>query len=124
LADRLRAIAPTGLEVEVREEGLVVFRLVGTYPGGTDVATATSEPTIDPAEAIQIAAWNALNDFQDYLSEASTEPWPSVKGLDGRWEIANPQTETSDGKVRMWFGERQKPVLRVADLDVVEFVLE
>jgi hypothetical protein len=119
LAERLRRVAPPGMQVRV-VSGLIVMRLTGAaWDGVADPGAVATAPTTTPLETIRLAASNALNDFHDYICEILREPWPARHVTTG---VANPHVELQGNTVRMWFGDRNAPVLVLEDLQTDEFV--
>jgi hypothetical protein len=124
LAARLSAVVPGRVSISVSEEGQLLFRLYDSwYAGGSDPRTALVDLGGDPAEAVCVAAANALDALQDYVCEASGEPWPVVKGGSEKRTIANPHAVVAGSRIHMWFGDHDAPTLALEDLPV-ESVIE
>jgi hypothetical protein len=108
LADRLAAIVPDGFHVQAADGMLWYSSDVGRIPGqisnyqvgasGTYVRVnleAYSETTEDPAARV---ARQALDELQDYVDEASHEPWP------GTGTPPRPFAEIRGPLLHLWYG--------------------
>jgi hypothetical protein len=121
VAERLRSIAPAA--VSVRTEGaLVLFRYAGAWLGASDIGTATQPSSRSAGEQVCLAASNALDEFQDYLSEASRNAWPRF-GPEGRGPIGQADVRLAGGVVQWRFVGGDYPPLALDDLVVEEFLL-
>src|ERR1700678_575721 len=88
LADRLAAIVPAGFHVQAGHGMLRYSAEEGRFPGqqgnyhvgpaGTDVRTNLRAPGDPDADAIVRVAILALDQLQDYVSEATHDPWPGT----------------------------------------------
>jgi hypothetical protein len=89
LADRLAAIVPEGFHVEASDGMLWYSADHGRFPGQLeDYQTGTSGTHVsvnfdvrDQAvgERIASVAAQALSELQDYVDEATREPWPGER---------------------------------------------
>jgi hypothetical protein len=108
LADRLAAIVPDGFHVRAADGMLRYSSDAGRFPGqisnyqvgtsGTYVRLnleAYFETTDDPAANV---ARRALDELQDYVDEASHEPWP------GTTAPPRPFAEIRGPFLRLWYG--------------------
>jgi hypothetical protein len=110
LAARLNAIVPDGFHVNAAEGMLWYSADPGRFPGqlsdfhvgrsGTyvrDNLRAHREAVEEQAAGI---AGQALDELQDYIDEASHDPWPGVR--------TPPQAfaEVRSGVLHLWYGER------------------
>jgi hypothetical protein len=109
LARRLDDVAPAGVTVRAQASDLAVLhggRVIGI--SGAPAILETVEALREPAENLETAVRAALSAVQDYIAEATTEPWP---GTDGRQP--NPDARVEANTVSMWFGPEDAPVLRL-----------
>jgi hypothetical protein len=56
------------------------------------------------------ACRRALEDLQDFVAEATTEPWPGSRSM------PHAGARVEDGSVLLWYGERDHPVLLLESL--------
>jgi hypothetical protein len=109
LAGRLAAIVPEGFQVEA-SDGMIWYSADhGRFPGQQgDYRTGTSGTHVrlnfgvgdqTAGERLVRVAAQALSELQDYVDEATHEPWPG--------ERTPPQAyaEIRDAVLRLWFGE-------------------
>ncbi len=90
LADRFRSVVPEGSHLEVGSDGTVWLCSCdeGRFPGqqgdfkpgmaGTHLRSNLRAVSATDAERAVAAARQALDDLQDYVDEASHEPWPGL----------------------------------------------
>ena len=108
LAGRLAAIVPDGFHVRAADGMLWYSSEAGRFPGqlsnyqvgasGTYVRVnfeAYDETTKDPAAHV---AAQALSELQDYVDEASHEPWP------GSSTPPRPFAEVRGPALHLWYG--------------------
>jgi hypothetical protein len=108
--------------MSVRTEGaLVLFRYAGAWLGASDIGTATRPSACSPGQQVSLAASNALNEFQDYFSEASRNAWPRL-GPEGRGPIGQAEVTLAGGVVKWRFVGGDYPALALDDLVVDEFL--
>lgn len=86
LAGRLAAIVPEGFQVEASDGILWYSADHGRFPG-------------QRGERPVRAAAQALSELQDYVDEATHEPWP------GKRTPPQAYAEIRDAVLRLWFGE-------------------
>ena len=114
LARQLDDVAPAGITVRAQASDLLVLhagRLVGI--SGAPAILETVEALQEPAENLETAVRAALSAVQDYIAEATTEPWPGTGGSQ-----PNSDARVEAGTVSMWFGPENAPVLRLPPIDL------
>ena len=62
-------------------------------------------------EAAVRAAHQILDAVQDFLSDATGEPWPPLQA-DDRTTLAAPTAEERDGVMQLWYGDAGSPPWR------------
>jgi hypothetical protein len=115
LARRLDDVAPVGITVRADDSGLAVLhdgQLVGI--SGAPAILETVEALHEPAENLETAVRAALSAVQDYIAEATTEPWPGTGGRQ-----PNPDARLEANSISMWFGSEDAPVLRLTPIDLI-----
>lgn len=124
LADRFRSVVPDGFHVAVRSDGIMWFSCDdGRFPeqrgdfkpGMAGTHLRHNHRTVPGAlsERVAAAARQALDDLQDYVNEASHEPWPGVR------RPPSARAQVLDGLLRCWFVDGEEVVL---ELDPVPLV--
>lgn len=124
LADRFRAVVPDGFHVTSGSDGTVWFscdegrfrgQLGNFQPGtaGTPLRHNLLTVAGTPAERISAAARQALDDLQDYVDEASHEPWPGIR------RPPSARAQVRDGVLHCWYVDGNTVVL---ELDPVPLV--
>jgi hypothetical protein len=104
LASRLAAIVPAGFHVEVRDGELWYSAdegLLGGYDfgqAGTFVREMFDVFGETEQERAEGAAQKALDDLQDYVAEATTDPWP------GQTSMPTPFAQVRGGLLHLWYG--------------------
>jgi hypothetical protein len=106
LASRLAAIAPAGFHVDVRDGKLWYSYsagegLLGDYEFGmaaTIVRDSFEEYGDTDTERTVAVATGALDQLQDYVAEATTDPWP------GQTSMPYPFAHVREGVLHMWYG--------------------
>ncbi len=114
LARRLDDVAPAGVTVRAQASDLAVLhagRVVGI--SGAPAILETVEALQEPAENLETAVRAALSSVQDYIADATTEPWPGTGGRQ-----PNPDARVEANTVSMWFGPENAPVLRLPPIDL------
>jgi len=101
----------------------VDIRLVDAGYGTASCTALLVADAPDAASAISHAAYDTLDTLQDYLCEYTTELWPAVDSVNGKRTAANPSVEVSADRVRMWFGDREQPLIVLEDLIVSDYCL-
>lgn len=114
LVARLRGVVPGILEIEADGPDVLVRFGGSESRNGTaaildeDDGRSWSERAATPVRAV-------LNHVQDAAADATGVPWPASGAT-----LPLPQAEVVGGAIRMWFGERDAPVLVLDDLDLGE----
>ena len=110
LAGRLAAIVPDGFYVRGMDGMLWYSAEAGRFPGqlgdyhvggsGTYVRDnlEACEETGTPEQAVASVAWWALDQLQDFVDEASHDPWP------GERTPPHPYAEIRDRALHLWYG--------------------
>jgi hypothetical protein len=106
LASRLAAIAPAGFHVDAcdreiwyscsADEGQLSDFNFGS--AASDVAEHFSEYGATDEERTVAVATGALDQLQDYVAEATTDPWP------GEASMPLPFVQVRDGVLHLWYG--------------------
>jgi hypothetical protein len=115
LADRLSEIAPAGFNVAAADGMLKYSAEQGRFPGqsddyrigraGTYVQTNFDMYEGSKEENIVRVAVQALDDLQDYISEATHTPWP------GTISQPSPHGRILDSHLDLWYGDHENPIL-------------
>ena len=124
LADRFRSVVPDGFHVAVGSDGIVWFSCDdGRFPGqrgdfkpgtaGTHLRSNLLTVPGTDAERVVMAVRQALDDLQDYIDEASHEPWP------GRHRPPRARAEVREGLLHCWYVDGGDVVL---ELDPVPLI--
>jgi len=114
LARRLDDVAPTRITVRADDSNLAVLhdgQVLGI--SGAPAILETAEALHEPAENLETAVRAALSAVQDYIAEATTEPWPGTGGRQ-----PNPDARVEANTVLMWFGPEGDPVLSLPPIDL------
>jgi hypothetical protein len=115
LAGRLAAIVPAGFYVEAAGGVLCYSADEGRFPGqsgdyrvgdaGTDVRTNVSAHGQTDEERIAGVAVQALDELQDYISEATHDPWPGARNQPPS------RARIRDSVLHLWYGRYEDVVL-------------
>lgn len=119
LAARLAAVVPDGFYVTLEDDMLWFRSQEGRFPGQLgDYRTGSSGiwPQEDltlclernegtAADCAADAARHALDALQDYVAEATHDPWP------GQRAMPEPQAEVRGSALHLWYGSADSPVL-------------
>ncbi len=110
LASRLAAIVPDGFYVRGMDGMLWYSAAAGRFPGqlgdyhvggsGTYVQLnlEACEETGTPEQAVASVARQALDELQDFVDEATHDPWP------GERTPPHPHAEIRGGEIHLWYG--------------------
>jgi hypothetical protein len=126
LAARLAAIVPAGFHVELADDMLWFRSDPGRFPGqqgdynagssGTrpheDFLTCTSQGGTTEECAAAVAR-HALDALQDYIAEATHEPWP------GQRAMPEPRAQVRDSVLHLWYGDSADVVLACEPIPLV-----
>src|SRR5437867_485406 len=70
----------------------------------------------DFRESVAIATTNALSRIQDFVTETLTVPWPPSRPGGARPVIPQVEVEWSGPDLNIWFGDADRPELRLAPI--------
>jgi hypothetical protein len=108
LADRLAAIVPDGFRIEADGAMLRFSAEEGRFPGqsgsyhvgpsGSHVRQYFEVHPGTVADRLVGVCVRVLDDLQDYVSEATHDPWP------GRTAQPTPQGELREAELHLWYG--------------------
>ncbi|MGH2770178.1 MAG: hypothetical protein ACRDJF_06600 [Actinomycetota bacterium] len=118
LVDRLSGLVPSG--VSVSSTAAVVTMGSATRSEDTEIERIVDQDG-DLRENVEAAALLVLDDLQDLLSECLKAPWPPVAGAPS--ELVSPQVEWSGDRLRLWYGDVDRPVLELCPIPVEELNL-
>ena len=115
LAGRLAAIVPAGFHVQARDGMLWYSADQGRFPGqqgdyrtgqaGTYVRDNLGAFGDTDADAVTGVAARALDELQDYVSEATHDPWPGPRAQ------PRPYARIQDALLHLGYGDPDAPVL-------------
>ncbi len=115
LAERFAEIAPRGFRIAA---GNGMIRYSGDSGGGTADAHVRDSIGVfgesDDENAIGIGV-QALDGLQDFISEATGDPWPGIS----RQPI--PHGEIRDSFLYLWYGDPDNIVLACAPINMATF---
>ncbi|HEY2240735.1 MAG TPA: hypothetical protein VGI21_18185 [Streptosporangiaceae bacterium] len=110
LADRLAGIVPDGFRIDADHAMLRFSAEAGRFPGqsgtyhvGPSASHVRQYFEVLPgtvADRLVGVGVRVLDDLQDYVSEATHDPWP------GRTAQPTPQGELREGQLHLWYGGR------------------
>jgi len=127
LADRLAAVVPDGFHVTVEDDMLWFRSDPGRFPGQRgdyrvgasgiwpreDLLTCAGYD--DGAEDCPAgAARHALDVLQDYVAEATHDPWPGVRVM------PEPQAKVRGSALHLWYGPADAPVLACEPINLAD----
>jgi hypothetical protein len=115
LADRLGDIVPAGFRVQADGGTLWYSAAEGRFPGqqgnyhvgrsGTDVRANLGGLDDTDADTIVLVAILVLDHLQDYVSEATHDPWPGTSSQ------PRPSAQIRGRVLHLWYGEHDNVVL-------------
>lgn len=115
LADRLSAVVPAGFHVAATDGMLWYSAEEKRFPGqsgdyrigraGTSVRGNFGVYGVSDEENIVGVAVQALDELQDYISEATHAPWP------GKTSQPSPHGRILDAHLNLWYGDGDNPSL-------------
>ena len=108
LAERLRPILPTGFAIAAEDD---IVKVEAPDGFGASASMAHLDPADAEPQDYADAAWNVLSMVQDVVSESSPDPWPAAIGATA--DVAEPGTYLESGRVELYFGDEEQPVLRL-----------
>jgi hypothetical protein len=114
LSDRLHRIVPKGFHVW-EADGLLRYSADSPVYGGGASGSYIAEnlhngDTMD--ERICWCAEYVLGEFQDFVAETTTEPWP------GGRTMPSAHARVIGNKLHLWFGDADAPVLECEPIDL------
>jgi len=124
LADRLATVVPAGFYVKAADGMLRYTCDEGRFPGqqgnyhcgeaGTFVRDNFGLHGETEADNIVGAATQALDELQDYVSEATHDPWPGTRSQ------PSPYARISGGTLQLGYGDRGDVVLGCAPIQLAD----
>jgi hypothetical protein len=125
LVDRLSAIVPAGFHVAVADGTLWYSADQGRFPGqqgeydvgmaGTYVHANFGLHGESDEENIVGVAVQALDELQDYISDATHDPWPGMTSQPG------PHARISDSCLELWYGDDGGVILACEPIPLADF---
>jgi hypothetical protein len=120
LAGLLAAIVPAGFHVQARDGMLWYSADQGRFPGqqgdyrtgqaGTYVRDNLAAYGDADADGVTRVAAQALDELQDYVSEATHDPWPGTRAQ------PRPYARIRDSMLHLGYGDPDAPVLACAPM--------
>ena len=115
LADRLAAIVPAGFGVHARDGMLWYYSAHSAGQAGSYVLDNVGLHGESDEDNIVDLAVQVLDELQDYVSEATGDPWPGTTGQ------PSPRGEIRDAALHAWYDDPGGVVLgcdpiRLADI--------
>lgn len=106
LADRLSAMVPEGFHVDARD-GMLWYSADEGRAGrsGTYVQSNFGVYGETDEDNIVGLAVQALDELQDYVSEATHDPWPGTTAQPA------PHAQIRESTLHLWYGDPGSPVL-------------
>ena len=114
LAERLAPILPGGYCVRA-DEGVVHVDAPDGLGAATSVMELLDRDDLGPQDYAD-AAWAVLSLAQDVVSETTSDPWPAPLGPGS--EVAEPGTAAEDGRISLWFGAEDQPVVTLRPIEI------
>jgi hypothetical protein len=104
LADRLSAIVPAGFHVAA-QDGMLQYSAESVGRSGTYIRDNFGVYGESDRENIVGVAVQALDELQDYISEATHMPWP------GEGSQPSPHGRILDSHLDLWYGDNERAIL-------------
>jgi hypothetical protein len=132
LASRLRVVIPAQFFVQVTEEGLLftsdysyaapasarwLYRPLALSEGIAWRFEGNENVREYDLESVVNSAWFALSRIQDFISEATTDPWPGSASQPGL-----PYAEVRDDALHFGYGDPASPVLACEPIPLTELL--
>jgi hypothetical protein len=114
LAQRLAAIVPAGIHVEAGDGMLRYSADDHAGPSGTHMRDNFGVYGETDEDNLVGLAVQALDELQDYVSEATRDPWP------GATRQPRPRAEIRDGALYAWYGDDGATVLGCAPIPLAD----
>jgi hypothetical protein len=105
LARRMRAVVPPRIHISVEGATLRFSHSLHGGRAGTYGCQWLYRGVGEEAHLIAQACRLSLSDLQDFVAESTTEAWP------GSAAMPDPGARVEDGRVLLWFGEEDDPVV-------------
>ena len=125
LADRLSAIVPAGIQVAATDGVLWYSAQDGRFPGqqgdyragraGTYIRANFGVYGESEEQNIIGIAVQALDELQDYVSEATHTPWPDTHTQ------PSPAGRIHDSRLDLWYGNDDNVVLACGSIPLADF---
>jgi hypothetical protein len=106
LAERLNEIAPPGIQV-LAGDGMLHYSAVGTARAAGGAATFVTDnldASLPLPQRLRQVGELALDEFQDYVDEATTQPWPGSVG------VPPAHAEVHGSQLYLWYGPAEAPI--------------
>jgi len=116
IVERLTPILPAGFFARA-EEGVVSIDAPDGLGAATSVADLLDRDDLDPQDYAD-AAWAVLSLAQDVVGETTSDPWPAPLGPGT--DLAEPGTAAEDGRISLWFGADEQPVVTLGSIEIEE----
>ena len=114
IACRLDCVVPQGLAV--RANGIAVAVFDPTWWGDSLIAGVVAEEDgRSIVERVETAALAIMSAAQDAVTESTKQQWPI-----GPSGVGMPEARVVGGELRMWFGDKDVPVLRLESLNLLD----
>jgi hypothetical protein len=105
LARRMQDVVPSGIGITVEGDMLWFSSTSHHGTAGSYGCQWLSEGEGKREHLLAEACRRALGDLQDFVAEATTEPWP------GSGSMPHAGARVQDGSVLLWYGDGDNPVL-------------
>ena len=120
LAGRLSVVVPESFAVSPSGDTVEVRSTRAPWVATSLVGHLLDQP-MDTRTLVEIAAFNALDTVQDYVSEVLREPWPTLAGRGALSRTMALAGVAIDGDaLHLWYGEREKPALSLASIKLTD----
>jgi hypothetical protein len=114
LAERMREVVPEDITILVDGDVLWFGSLSGPGRAGSHACRWLHKGPGADEDLLVEACRLALDDLQDFVDEATTEPWPRS----GRAKVPPAGASVEGNQVLLWYGDRDDPVLRLGPLPI------
>jgi hypothetical protein len=114
LAERLNEIAPPGFQI-LAGDGMLHYSAVGTTRaagGATTFVTDNLDASLPLPERVRQVGELALGEFQDYVDETTTQPWPGSGG------VPPAHAEVRGSQLYLWYGPAEAPVTECRPISI------
>jgi hypothetical protein len=117
LVSRLQPWMPDAVHLAAIPEGVT---LESSEAGSLTIFVSDLFLRAPREEAAVRAAHQILDAVQDFLSDATGEPWPPLHG-DALTTLAAPTAEERDGVMQLWYGDAGEPALALTPMRLSEY---